>query len=402
MSEDATAPVVEVTTANSSPEVTKPHVSSKPYDDDMLEAYEAETQEETKTNEQEPSQALPAKEEEVAKVDDGEPEEQKDVAKAKEGDTVDDGFENVPVKKLINGKEVEFKVKDAIQAFVKQEEFNRKMDERLSKVAHREKSWESDQTRFKDVIGKLIETAQKGDFVTAARGLAKMAAGDSGLDVVEFEKAYFDQLDKVRDVYTKLTPEQREAYFAKRALAEATEKTRKLEEARSTEVATAQLQEQVNQTIEQNGLAPEEFWESYKAIETNLVGEGKVFKDASEITTEEVVRLSLQVRHEAKVEQAVKLAGLQNEEMRDYVSHLTSKDPEITVEDIVKVIKASGVAVSAEPKAVENLNRKAGASRLRSSPQASSTKERNAEGYDQESLDFLYRKQPPVYRRPLR
>jgi len=402
MSDDASTPIVEVTTANSSPDVSKPFVSSKPYDDDMLQAYEAETKAEVV--EPEPTQALTEKEEASAEVNEGEPEKQEEVApaKAKEGDTVDDGFENVPVKKLINGKEVEFKVKDAITAYVKQEEFNRKMDERLSHVARREKSWTDDQVKFKDVIGKLIDTAQKGDFVTAVRGLAKIAAGDSGLDVTEFEKTYFEQLDKVRDVYTKLTPEQREAYFAKREAAEAKDRARKLEEEKTTRVATSQLQEQVQQLQEQHGLSNEEFWGNYKALEEGLVGEGKVFSDASEITADKVVEYSLRVRHEAKVIEAGRKTGVEDEAILDEVSKLTLTNPDLTVDDIAKVIEASGLTLKASPEAVENLNRKAGASRLRSSPQANSTKKDEAKGWDKEDLDFLYRKQPPVYRRPQR
>lgn len=403
MTESVTTATPEITTANSSPEVSTPHVSPKPYDDDMLALYQEESKGE-EVSETETEVTSVAKEtttdkpEEVAK----EAKEDAETPKAKEGDTVDDGFENVPVKKLINGKEVEFKVKDAIQAYVKQEEFNRTMDKRLSEVSRREKVWNDDQGQFRDVIGKLIDTAQKGDFVTAIRGLAKIAFDGTGSDVTEFEKSYFEQLDKVRDVYTKMSPEQREAYFAKRKAAEAEERANKLEEAQASQIATAQLQEQVATLQKQHGLSEEEFWGSFRALQENLVGEGKVFKDDSEITADKVVEYTLRLRHESKVVEAAKKAEEVPEEVLDEVSRLTFEQPDITVDDIVTVIKASGLAKAADPQAVENLNRKAGAARLRSSPQASSTKKENLDGYDPESIEFLYRKQPPVYRRPQR
>lgn len=266
-----TTPSVETPT-NTTPEVSQLIVSSKPYDDDLLDAYAEEAATESTENVEKAIE--PPKEEEKTEEVKTE-EDAKDPSRASKGDKVDDGFEDVPIKKLINGKEVEFKVKDAIQAYVKQEEFNRNMDRRITTVAKREQAWAQDQENFKGNLGKIIEVAQAGDFVTAIRGLAKIAVGGSGLDVTTFERQYFEQLDKIHEVYTKLTPEQREAYFAKRALVKAKAKAKELEEEKAAHADKSQLQEKVISLQKQYGLQDEEFWSNYKALESAQVGEGK-------------------------------------------------------------------------------------------------------------------------------
>lgn len=388
-------------TTNDSNQVAKPFVTAKPYDDDMLEAYEAETAEAETPAESSPEGAKEEAPKEEAKPD--EPAKEPE-AKSKEGDKEIDGIENLPIKQIINGKEVNFKVKDAIQAYVKQEEFNRNMDRRITSVSKREQAWANDQTNFKSKLGKLMEVAQGGDFVTAVRGLAKIAlAGAPSSDVTEFEKKYFDQLDKVREVYTKLTPEQREAYFAKRALAEAQAKAKELEDEKVFNTEKTQLQSKVETLQKGHGVSEQEFWTNYKAMEENLVGEGKDFKDSSDITPEDVVKFSLQVRHEEKILEAAEKVGIEDETILEEISKVTASEPNLTVEQIVKVIEDAGLGKKASPQAVENLNRKAGKSNTRFS-QASSTKKENGkiEGIDPEDLDFLYRNQPKVYSRPAR
>lgn len=396
---DTQAPVE--TTPTPTTEVSKPLVSPKPYDDDLLEVYEAEAKAEATPQEEVPQPEVVK--EETPKEEETEVPPEKTEAKSKEGDKVDDGFENVPVKRLINGKEVEFKIKDAIEAYVAKEDFNRKMDQRITHITQRERAWAQDQNQFKDRVNKVIEVAQKGDFVTAIKALAKVAVGNTGLDVTEFEKAYFEQLDKVRDVYTKLTPEQREAYFAKRAAQEAKAEAEALKTEKTINSQKTALETQVKSLQEAHGVAEQEFWGTYKLMEENLVGPDKPLKDVSQITPEGVIQMALQTRHESKVLEAGKKLGVTDDAILTEVSRITSVNPSLTVEDITKVIESSGLLKTAAPAAVENLNRKAGKSNTRFS-QGSSTKKENGkiEGYDEETLNELYRKAPRVYARPVR
>lgn len=386
---ESTPTTPEVT---SDAQVSRPFKSPKPYDDDMMELYAKQEAGEADEIEAEPEVEVShteVKEEDKNKLD------------AKEKGT---GLEDTPVKRQINGKEVEFKVKDAIQAYVKQEEFNRKMDQRVTHITQRERAWQADQESFKSKIGDVISVAQKGDFVSGIRALAKLATNGTGLDVVKFEKQYFEQLDKVRDVYSKMTPEQREAYFAKRALAEAESRVKSFEEEKATQSAHSQLQQQVQTLQQQHGLSEQEFWENYKTLADEVVGEGKVFKSAHDITPDDVVKYSLQVRHETKVLEAGKKAGIADEGILSKLSDITAADPNLTVDDIVEVIKNAGIANNiADKRSVENLNRKAGKSNIQFR-EGSSTKKPNGriEGLGKEDLEFLYRKQPRVAVRPIR
>lgn len=377
--------------------------STKPYD--MLDAYEPETPTEAPKEE---TKALPDSDDSGVKPEAGEGDKPEDVsksdeAKSHEGDKVDDGFESVPVTKTINGKEVTFTVKDAIASHVKQEEFNRQMDQRVTTIVKREQAWKQDHDQFKSKVGEVIKVAQKGDFVTAIKALAKVATNGTGLDVTEFEKQYFEQLDEINKVYSKLSPEQKEAYFAKRAAAEAQARARELEDEKTTTVANSQLQERVAKLVEENGFSNDEFWGNYGALVNYATGEGKAFKSKDEITAEDVVKYSHQVRHEAKVFEAGKKLGVDDAAILSELSTITSSDPTLTVDQIAEVLKTSGIAINANPVAVENLNRKAEKSKTRFN-QASSTKKENdkIDGYDKESLDFLYRKQPRQSVRPVR
>lgn len=398
MSDDTTTstPTIETpSTETSLSQVSKPLSVAKPYDDELLEAYESDTNGEGVQANKEESQETVSKELPDAESTDETKEEIKPAER--KGDKIEDGFEEVKVKKIINGKEVEFQIKDAVQAYVKQEEFNRNMDKRLKFVDAKEKRWEQEQTRFKGNIEKLVDVAQQGDFIKAIRGLAKIAVGGSGLDVVEFEKKYFEQLDKVRDVYTKMTPEQREAYFAKRSADEARAEANKLKEEKTTQVETSQLQAKVNELQQRYEITPEEFWGNYKTLADAAKEKGD---DPNSIQAERVVQFTLAARHEEKVVIAADRFGITDDAVLDEISRITIHRPDLTADDIATIIEKSGLATQASPQAVENLNRKVQKSGTQFS-KASSTKEKNGKvnGYDEEDLEFLNRHRPRAYTR---
>lgn len=394
--------------------VPKAVSNAKPYDDDLLDAYEKEATDEATSNgnnnKQESDKSVKDDTGEVSKDVPQNEDSESEEAKSTKNDKVEDGFEEVALKKFINGKEVEFKVKDAVQAYVKQEEFNRNMDKRITHVSQREQNlgkkeqaWSSEQKNFKDNVLKVLEIANQGDFVGAIRGLAKAAVGNSGLSVVELEKGYFSQLDKVREVYTKLSPAEQEAYWAKRAASDSKERADRLEEEKTVNSENSQLKAHIETLQEQYKIPAEEFWGNFKVLAENLVGPGKKYANPDEIVPEDVVRYSLAVLHETKVLEAAEKVGISDEEVLSELSKITVNHPEYTVDDIVTIIQSSGLATNASPEAVENLNRKAGKSNTRFN-QASSTKKQNGtpEGYDTESIDFLYRNQPKAVRRIVR
>lgn len=394
MSDEIETTTVE-TTADS-PLINKPHVSPKPYDDDIFEAYE----------ESAPSEEVPEVKETVeeAKEEDSEilkPEDQPEAKEEKEPQTEPDKIEDVEITRPINGKEVKFKVRQAIEAFAKQEEFNRNMDRRVTHISQREKAWKESQDNFKGHISSVISATKTGNFVESIRALAKLAAGDSDLDVTAFEKQYFEQLDKVSEIYRKMTPEQQEAYFAKRALEEERERNKKFVERDNFEKSKSELQRQVESAMQSNSLTPDEFWGNYKTLIDNQVGEGKRFASQDEVTAEEVVAYSNEIRQWEKVYSAGEIAKIEDEAILEELKRVASVNPDWTAEDLATVLQKSGLGVVADKDVVGNLNRKAGSSRF---SQGSSTKKQNGkiEGLEQEDLDFLYRNQPKTYSRPRR
>lgn len=391
--------------ANANPEVSQVIKSVKPYDD--LDAYGDESQTDADAQGNDKGNTGNSTGDNAKSESDDGTDTAKNPQETKiEGDKSETAkLEESTVKRTINGKEVEFKVADAIKAYESQENFNRSMDKRLQEADSRDrlisnkfKSWDHQQANFKSKIGEVIEVAQNGDFVSGIRALAKLAAGSSDLDVVKFEEMYFGQLEEVRKVYSEMTPEQRKAYWATRRATEAESKVKKFESEKEATVSQSQLQEEVTQLQQANGISPQEFWGNYKKIADEQVGPDKHFKSADDITKEDVIGYSLEVKHWENIYSAAETLGIEDEALLDEVAKITKTKPGITVEEIQTVIKGAGLA---SPSAVENLNRKVGKSGQPSSA-ASSTKKQNANGMDKEDLDFLYRNQPKAYQRIIR
>lgn len=388
MTDASTPSAPSAPTTDISNPVTTPVSSAKPYDDEVFNSYT-----DSPEGEEAPKTAESTDEDSTEESPVPESPKTEEINKGTKNDKIDDGFEDVPIKKLINGKEVQFKVKDAIQAYIQQEEFNRNADRRMSEIDSRKKAWDRDQQAFKGNLMKLIQVAQKGDFITAAKGLAKIATHGTDLDPTDFERQYFDQLDKVGEVYTKLTPEQREAYFTKRALAEAKQRAEQLEGEKNSVIGRTQLEQSVKALQQQYGVSHDEFWDNYKVLAENLVERG-IIQSPDELQAEHVVGYSLEVRRQATVFEAAEKAGLNDDAKVAYLSSLTKSDPSLTVEDIVDIIKNSQLVEVAPADAVENLNRKVGNrySQLSSDKASSTKKDERLNGYDKEDIEFLYRK----------
>ena len=383
--------VTETLTSNDNSQVSKPFVSAKPYDDDMLEAYESE--ESSGEVQEESPEVVEETETKVASPE----------AKATSKDQVDDGFEKVVIEKEINGKPFKFTVADAIKAKVTHEEAMRNIDRRATFLKQKEQAWDADVGTFKSRAQNVIAAAQKGDFVSAIRALAKLGANASDLDIVDLEDQYFDQLEKIESIRSKMTPEEKRAFKAERAAAAAKAENQKYIEKVQQAKARSELQVRVSQLMEQHKIPEQEFWGNYKTLIENHVGEGKKFSSNQEVTAEEVVAYSNEVKDWTKVFEASEKTGVEDESILEELKKIATLNPDYTSEDLVKIVdKAGFIAKTADSTTVENLNRKAGKSRL--AQQGTATKKQNGklEGYDEESIEFLYRNQPKTYQRPQR
>lgn len=304
----------------------------------------------------------------------------------------------------INGKEVTFKAEQAIQAYVKQEEFNRNMDRRVTKVAQREQALTNEMAGVKTKAIEVVNAALKGDFLSSIRSLAQLAAGKSDFDVVTFEKAYLDQLEKYHEAYSKMTPEQREKFFAERKASVYEEENKTLRAKSDRHGAEQALLAKVSQLCEENKIDPDDFRETFVEMSQKLVGEGKRWKEPGEITPEDVVSQVKLGQHYGTVFGAAKKVGFreddpQLEQVVDEIVQMTFGRDDVTPAMIEQILERSGLATTAPADAVENLNRKA--QKAGFSSQASSTKKEKtkAEGYDDMDLDELYRHAPRTYKR---
>ena len=394
--------------------------------DDLLKMYDEEPKEAAKEITEEAEKALKIKQEvpklelanklsqtvkpEPKEVDDDseeEPTEQGKVIpevkgfKAKLDDKEITVPEEATFRQSINGKEVEFKAKDAIQAFVKQEEFNRNMDRRLSTVDKKEKVLQAEYKGIKDRALQVVNAAVSGDFLSAVRSLAKVAAGSSQLDVVAFEKAYLDQLEKFQEPYTKMTQDQREKFFAERKAKVLEEELKSRNENDSRKEALGQLDSKINQLLSENKIEQGEFWSAAEGLAQEMAGstDEKAWKESlNNLSPEDIVAQVGLNRHALKITSACDKAKISDDAAIDKILDLFLPQTDLSEDDIVEVINNSGIAKQAPRDIVENLNRKAQKNGAQFTNKASSN-EKKLKGWDKEDLDFLYRKQPKNYQR---
>ncbi len=314
--------------------------------------------------------------------------------KAKHGDIELDIPEEAVIPVKVNNKDVSLKVKDAVAAFVRQDEFNRNMDRRVSTVTQKERRLEQELGSIKEKAESVVKLAAQGDFFPGVRALAKMAGITSNSDVVELERAMLDNLEDLRKVWSDMNPEQRNAHLANRRAEEA-QKELENERAKIRKVDDeSQLMSKIQHVTSQAGMDESQFWGSFKELVDNAVGEGKLFSDPREITPEHVVNFHRQVETVTKVDQALRMVEpeLINQPIADEVIKLVlASDEDMSAEDIAQVVREARNAPSST---VENLNRKveqAYSKGLRTQlKQVSSTQKAESKQLDEEMYEHFF------------
>lgn len=322
---------------------------------------------------------------------------QGEVIKAKFGDKDISIPKEAKLSVEIDGKSVEVSISDATQALVKQQEFDRNMAKRINTVSRREQATNGAFQNLLSTATKVQELASKGDLLSVNRELAKIASNGSKLDLVTWERKFFDQNLEFAKAYGQLSESQKVQLFKERQAELNESELKRIREQESQREQLGTVQQQVQALQETHQLSPKEFWGTYELMVEELVGEGKDFKVKEDITPEKIAEQAVLNRRVERIYQASKEVGLQNEDIIDEVIRSTTAYPDISTEDIAEFIKRSGVLGNEPPKsAVENLNRKAQKNGLQQKSGNSTKRERNTSGLDQEDLDFLYRKQPKV------
>ncbi len=261
----------------------------------------------------------------------------------------------IPVK--VNGKDVSLKVKDAVQAYVKQDEFNRNMDRRVSTVTHRERKFEQELGSVKEKAEGVIRLAAQGDYIPGIKALVKMVGLGSHSEVVALERAMMDNLDNIRKVWTDMTPDQRNTYFANRRAEEAQKELEATKQSTQRQQGEVQLQQRVQKLMAENSLSEDVFWGHFQSLVDNAVGEGHLFATPHDIKPEDVVTYHRQVEIVKKVDNALKKVNpaLLEQPIADEVIALVNGHDDLSVEDIEQIVRD---ALGAPSKTVETLNRK--------------------------------------------
>lgn len=312
--------------------------------------------------------------------------------KAKLGDSEVDIPEEATITQKIGNKDVSFKVADAVKAFVGQETFNRNMDRRVQAVTSKETKLRSEYEQIKTKAGNLTQLAKRGEWVPVIKSLAKMAAGNSDLDVVELEKQCLESLENIRKLYSDMTPEQRELYYANRRAEAAKEEAKTLREQNQHKEAVAQIEREIDQLCTANALEKDRFYKLFETLSQNNVGDGKKFSSADEIEPKHVLEFHQDIQHLGKVQDAVSRVNealIDDDDFCREMFELTRSHQEFTVEDLESIIRD---ALSTNSQSIENLNRKvqqANSQNLRTQLSQGGSKGQTSEIDEELEEDFL-------------
>jgi hypothetical protein len=259
----------------------------------------------------------------------------------------------------VDGKMTKVSLEEAIQARVGQDKFNRSIEQRLSYANQRELRVDNKVSNILNKAQEVVEVAKTGDPLPALRALARMVAAGNEVEAVEIERQFLEKMETVTNVWTRMNPEQRKAYFAEQRAKAAEEKASRLENDVVTTNNVRQAHVEVQNICKEIGLEVGEFQSLYhEFIIPNLVGPGKEFESVEQIGPREVAQVhikysSLQKVNEAAAEVSPELS--KDSEFMEELFRQAVQNPSWQKEDIKYIIAQ---ITNTPSKSVQNLNRK--------------------------------------------
>lgn len=280
---------------------------------------------------------------------------EENVVRAKVGDSEITVPQDAIFTTTINGRSVDFKLTDALTAFETKEEFERNANARVSKLKNLEQKFMSQVSLVNTNLETIADAAAQGDMMGAIKLIAEMQQKDP----IVLEREILDNLNRVFDAYTKMSPVEREAYFAKRQNEYFREKIDKQQKAQQQAQEAQQVELQIANICQKLSLSKEEFFGVYELLAQQEVGQGKTFQSSDDITPVDVAAFVLQRSHHVRVDDAIKATApdrIRDAAFRNYVIEMTAGDPTFsTVDDIADLIKT---ALNLPSPAVQNLSNK--------------------------------------------
>jgi hypothetical protein len=259
----------------------------------------------------------------------------------------------------VDGKMTKVSLEEAIQARVGQDKFNKTIEQRLSYANQRELRVDNKVSNILNKAQEVVEVAKTGDPLPALRALARMVAAGNEVEAVEIERQFLEKMETVTNVWTRMNPEQRKAYFAEQRAKAAEEKAARLEKDVVTTNSVREAHAEVQNICKEIGLEVEQFQSLYhEFIIPNLVGPGKDFETIEEIGPREVAQVhikysSLQKVNEAAAEVSPELS--KDTEFMEELFRQAVQNPSWQKEDIKYIIAQ---ITNTPSKSVQNLNRK--------------------------------------------
>jgi len=266
--------------------------------------------------------------------------------------------ENAELEMQLNGKPFKFSVAQAIEAKLGQEKFNRGIEQRLSYATEREKKVDG---RVESIILKAqqaIDVAKEGNPLPTIKAMARLAAKNE-IEAVEIEREFLEKLDKIKSVYSEMSPSERAQYFAEQRANAAEERLKKVESEAGFSEKVKQSHTEVGQICEKVGLSRDAFVNLYhNFIIPEMVGPGKEFASIDEVGPREVAGVHIEYSTRDKVYTALEEIDpslAKNHEFAEDLFKQAMQNLSWQKEDIKYIIKQ---IVSTPSKSVQNLNRK--------------------------------------------
>lgn len=301
----------------------------------------------------------------------------------------------------IYGKDVEYKVVDAVKAYENRHKFERDANRRINDIVSRERAYVKDLDNVKKKASEISTLFSKGDVLPAIKMLARMAAGANGMNEVEYEKQAIESLEKMRAAYSSMNEEQRKVYWAERRAEIAQKELDRKNQEQSRSAALSQLESDIKTAQKSAGMSEEQFWGHYEWLVKNAVGEGKRYPDANEITPQDIAKLHQQVQLSNRIDAALKAvepALINDEDFLGVLDSVIGERFDLTQEDIETIVRTARGTPS---KSVENLNRKveqANSRGLRSQLSKVSSAKKESSAEDEELYNEWFNKRPVVRR----
>lgn len=310
--------------------------------------------------------------------------------KAKLGEDELDIPEEAEIPLTINGKEATFKVKDIIKEFGSLETRKRQVDQKLSWADRREKGFQEQMTTLKGQFQQIAERAAKGDYFASIRFMADLA----GKDVADYEKEFLQNVDKISTTYAKMNAQEREAFHSSRKAEFLQEKLSKTEEKISYEEGIKKIQGRIVDLCKEHGLTEDRYLQRYQElVNTGVKAEG-------DIQPEDVIVYDDNMAYFTKVGEAISSVDPKLSEDGDFFQWVAefswAEKDNWSVEDIAQIVKDA--VGKADPKTVENLNRKVRQSGINPRAKSNQVISKNEDEED-ELYDHFFHKRPVITRR---